>query len=130
MTAVMHPQDMNPAFAEAFNSGNVQQLLALYEEDAVLCADTTGTQHRGKAAISRVLTDLVAIPGKMESWNNFCLACGDIALLRADYVIRDGHGALLAQGSTAEMVRRQPNGDWLYVADHAAAMALPSVLLG
>ena len=33
---VYYPEDMNSAFAEAFNSGNLMALVALYEPRAVL----------------------------------------------------------------------------------------------
>lgn len=128
MTSVVRPHHMNPAFAEAFNSRDIHRLLALYEEDAVLCTDASGTQHRGKAAIARALTGLLTLPGTMESHNNFCLESGGVALLRADYIVLDEQGVVLAQGSTAEIVRQQPTGNWLYLADHAAAMSAPSVL--
>lgn len=126
MTAVTRPQDMNPAFAEAFNSRSLERLLALYEEDAVLCADTSGAEHRGRDAIAQALGALLRLPGTMESRNNFCVVHGALALLRADYVVRDAGGTPIAQGGTAELVRRQAAGHWLYVVDHAAAMALPS----
>lgn len=40
--------------------------------------------------------------------------------------VRPRQGTILVQGSTAEMVRRQARGNRLYVADHAAALAMPS----
>ncbi|MES2939691.1 MAG: nuclear transport factor 2 family protein [Pseudomonadota bacterium] len=128
MTTVTRPQDMTPAFAEAFNSRDLERLLALYEDDAVLCADTSGAEHRGRDAIARALAPLLQLPGTMESRNNFCIVHGALALLRADYVVRNAGGACIAQGGTAELVRRQPAGHWLYVVDHATAMSLPSVL--
>ena len=61
----------------------------------------------------------------MVSRNRFCLPHGDIALLRADWAVLGEGDAVMAQGSTAEVVRRQADGRWLYLIDHAAAHAAP-----
>lgn len=63
----------------------------------------------------------------MLSDNNFCIEYDDIALLRADHAIVDASGATLFSGSSAEVVRRQPDGTWLYIIDHAMGATLPRV---
>jgi ketosteroid isomerase-like protein len=127
MQSVAEPARMNEAFARAFNGRRLEDLLALYEDGAVLCADASGRSHRGKEAIAQALAELLAAPGTMTSVNNFCLQQGDVALLRADWTLHAAGGAVLAQGSSAEVVRRQPDGRWLYVLDHAAGAVLPRV---
>lgn len=122
---VAHPEDMNEAFARAFNSRQMAALLALYEDEAVLRVDTDGPVHQGKAAIAKELQRLLAAPGSMGSTNNFCLQQGAIALLRADWELRRPDGSTLASGSSAEVVRRQPDGRWLYVIDHASGADSP-----
>jgi ketosteroid isomerase-like protein len=116
---------MNEAFARAFNSRDLANLLALYEEDAALRVDDTGATHRGKEAIARELARLLTLPGTMVSLNRFCIQQGDLALLRADHAIRGADGAILVAGSSAEIVRRQADGSWLYVVDHAVGASLP-----
>jgi ketosteroid isomerase-like protein len=63
----------------------------------------------------------------MVSMNNFCVVHHDLALLRADFTLRDGN-KVIASGSTAELVRKQADGSWLYVIDHAAGASIPSVV--
>lgn len=118
---VYWPADMNETFAAIRNSGDVEALLALYEEDARLLVDSSGAGFAGKAAIAEELERLVRMPGKMTSKNTFCVEQGDLALLRADFAIVDEEGTTLYSGFTAEIVRKQPDGTWLYVVDHAGA---------
>ncbi len=118
---VHEPEDMNAAFAAAYNSGDIEQLLALYEPDAIL-APQPGLRAVGLEAIREALLGLLALGGTMRSENLYCLRSGDIALLQGSWTLstanREGEPVELAS-RTAEVVRRQPDGSWLYVADHA-----------
>ena len=117
---VYNPEDMNPAFAEAFNSGNIDDLVALYEPDAVL-VPKPGQLAKGTEAIRAALQELLALGGYMKSENQYALVHGDIALLRAKvHLVGAGPagGRLEINNHTAEVVRRQPDGSWLYILDH------------
>lgn len=127
MNKVTRPAEMNAAFARAFNSREIGNLLALYEKNAVLRVDGTEANHRGSNAIAAELAALLALPGQMTSRNNFCIEHDGIALLRADWSLTGDDGTELAAGSSAEIVRRQPDGSWLYLVDHAMGAALPRV---
>ena len=126
MFKVIMPYEMNQTFARAFNSRDIDNLMALYEERAVLRIDAEKT-FTGKAAIAVELQKLLTMPGKMLSHNNFCIEYGDVALLRADHSIVDTDGATIFSGSSAEVVRRQSDGTWLYIIDHAMGATLPRV---
>ncbi|WP_211851528.1 YybH family protein [Plastoroseomonas hellenica] len=125
--AVTDPRGMNEAFARAFNSRSLDGLLALYEPGAVLRVDGSDRDLSGPGQIADALRGLLQAPGRMTSTNSFCIAQGDLALLRADWEIIDDAGAVVASGSSAELVRRQPDGAWLYVIDHAVGASLPRV---
>jgi uncharacterized protein (TIGR02246 family) len=118
--AIANPEEMNAAFADAVNSGDVERLLALYERDALL-APQPGRRARGTAAIREALLELLALHGRMTSTNVYCMQVADIALLRAEWEFAgrapDGSPVELA-GRSAEVVRRQPDGSWRYVVDH------------
>ena len=124
---VTHPGQMNEAFARAFNSRNMDELLALYEPNAVLRVDGTERTLAGLDAIAGELKQFLQVPGTMTSKNNFCVESGDLALLRADWELSGPDGTAIVSGSSAEVVRRQPDGSWLYVIDHAMGAALPRV---
>lgn len=126
MARVMKPQEMNETFARLVNAGDLNQLLDLYEPNAIMRIDAERTFH-GSAEIAQALRDLLAVPGTMTAHNVFCIEQDEIALLRADYVINDEDGARLLSGRTAEIVRRGADGCWRYVIDHAAGASLPPV---
>ena len=117
---VYDPKDMNAAFAEAYNSGDIENLQALYEPDAVL-VPTMGQVVEGTVAIRVALTQLLALKGRMKSENQYALLHRDIALFRAKVHLvgtaPDG-SSIEIHNHTAEVVRRQPDGRWLYVVDH------------
>lgn len=117
---VYKPEDMNSAFAEAFNSGNIEDLLSLYEPDAVL-VPKPGHVVEGAEAIRAALRELLTLKGTMRSENQYALVHGDIALLRAKVrLVGTGPGGERVEihNHTAEVIRRQPDGTWLYILDH------------
>jgi ketosteroid isomerase-like protein len=118
---------MNETFARAFNSRNLDNLSALYEPGAALRTDGTERTPTGTAEIGAELRLLLLAPGTMVSRNNFCFEHGDLALLRADWALVGEDGTAVASGSSAEVVRRQADGSWLYVIDHATGASLPRV---
>jgi uncharacterized protein (TIGR02246 family) len=117
---VYNPEDVNSAFAEAFNSGNIEDLLSLYEPGAVLVPGP-GQVVQGVEAIRVALEELLALKGRMRSENQYALVHEDIALLRAKvHLVGTGPDGnpLEINNHTAEVVRRQPDGSWLYILDH------------
>ena len=117
---VHNPEQMNSAFAAAFNAGDIEALLALYEPDAVLVPKPSVVVH-GLAAIRAALQEFLALKGHMQSDNVYTLVHGDIALLRAavHLVGTAANGEPLEiRNQTSEVVRRQPDGSWLYILDH------------
>lgn len=123
MPRVTSPREMNETFARLYNSRNLEDLVSLYEPGAVH-VDPTGKTTVG-SAIRAELESLLRLRGTMVSTNSFCLENGDLALLRADWTVTDERGAVVASGSSTEVVRRQADGRWLYVIDHAGGASLP-----
>ena len=72
MFKVNMPHEMNKTFALAFNSRDINNLMALYEEAAVLRIDAEKT-FTGKDSITIELRKLLSLPGQMLSHNNFCI---------------------------------------------------------
>jgi quercetin 2,3-dioxygenase len=120
---VREPQQMNATFAAAYNSGDIENLMALYEPNAVLVPQP-GLRAIGLAAIREALLGLLGQKGKMQSENVYCIRTGDLALLQASWKLSaigaDGKPFELSS-RTAEVVRQQPDESWLYVVDHAFA---------
>ena len=75
---------MNAAFAAAVSSGDVEQLLALYEPDALL-APQPGLRARGTTELRAALGELLTLGGTMESRNVYCMRVDDLALLQGEW---------------------------------------------
>lgn len=119
MYLVSNPGDMNRTFAEAFNSRRLENMLALCEADSILMPDESDRSLRGLPEISTEWRKLLQLPGTLVSHNNFCVQHGELALLRADWHVIARDGSIMMTGSSAEIIRRQADGRWLYVIDHA-----------
>jgi ketosteroid isomerase-like protein len=126
MFRVDTPESFNDTWARAFNTRQMDNILSLYEDDAIL-ADPTRFA-RGKTAIAELLQGFMGVPGTIQGRNSFCLQLDDLALLRADWKLTAPDGTIAVAGSSAEIIRRQPDGRWLYVIDHAAGSSIPAVI--
>jgi ketosteroid isomerase-like protein len=117
---VKKPEDVAQAFAEAFNSGNIECVLEFYETNAVM-APERGKLAQGTAALRDALNTFLAVGGKMTMKSRYCIQTGDLALTSLDWTLRastgDGNKEEL-HGSSIEVIRRQPDGRWLYVIGH------------
>jgi len=117
---VESPAQMNGIFAVAYNSGAVENLLALYEPQAVLVT-RVGESLIGLEAIKSELQNLLKLGGEMTSENQYAFQMENIALLRAKFVLKTTTpkgDPLEITGNTSEVVRQQSDGRWLYIIDH------------
>lgn len=117
---VWKPENMNAAFADAYNSGNIDQVLALYEPNSIH-VHSNGSLEIGIHSFRHTLEELLLLKGTMISTNLYCIPFENIAMLRARFTLQTTgpHGQpLVLQGHTSEIVRQQPDGSWLYIVDH------------
>ena len=112
-------RDVHPEFVEAFNAGNLDGLLALYEPGATMVPQP-GQFVTGTDAIREVLGGFLALKGMIAITTRTVVPAGEVVLLHGDWRISgtgpDGN-ALDLGGRTSEVVRRQPDGTWRYVID-------------
>jgi len=117
---VRNPEEMNTAFAKAYNSGSIENLLALYESSSIHVHPNGEIQH-GIHSFQQTLVELLQWKGVMVSHNIYCIPFENIALLRAHFILNtvdpDGN-PIQMQGHTTEIVRKQPDGSWKYIVDH------------
>ena len=116
------PEQMHGLFEQAFNAGDIESLMALYEPDAVLVPQP-GAVAEGTAAIRESLRWFLDRGGRIALDTKLVLRSGDLAFLANRWKLT---GATMPDGSpaelgaaTAEVARRQPDGTWLYVIDNA-----------
>jgi uncharacterized protein (TIGR02246 family) len=116
------PEQMHDLFEQAFNAGDLNALMALYEPDAALIPQP-GATAEGTAAIRESLRWFLDRGGRIALDTKLVVRVDDLALLSNRWSLS---GATMPDGSpaelgatTAEVARRQPDGTWLYVIDNA-----------
>jgi ketosteroid isomerase-like protein len=80
-------QEFASDFARAYSSGQLDAVLAMYTQDAVL-VDAHGIEHRGKTSIAKVLRSGLDAGAVMSSKPKQCVEYGDIAVLRNDFDVK------------------------------------------
>jgi uncharacterized protein (TIGR02246 family) len=114
------PEDLDRLFAERMNAGDLDGLVSLYEGGATLVR-TNGTPATGHAAIRAELQGILGAKPRLVMNVKMVRRGGDnIAVLYNDW-----HGTATTaagkrdelRGCAIEVVRRQPDGRWLYVVD-------------
>ena len=108
------PQDLHTLFLDAFNRGDVDALVALYEPNALLV--TGKGPALGHDAIRKAYEKIVADGAHMKLTTETVLEFGGgLAVLHASWTYHRGGSA--SAGLSTEVVRRQGDGSWLFVID-------------
>jgi len=114
------PAEIHRLFEHAFNLGDVEALVALYEPNAVLVV--AGHDVIGRESIREALQNLLPRRGLMTLETRAVVVSQEgLAVLHGGWVIEPptGMGAELAtRGLSAEVVRKQQDGTWLFVIDN------------
>lgn len=128
MKGVTRPEEIDSEFATAVHRGDLDQLCALHEDDAVVIAPPgeqgAGGRRDGLPAIRDHLAALLAMQPRMTILASQAHTKGDLPLLsshwRATVALANGrHAELEAHGS--ELARRQPDGGWRHIIDNPEA---------
>jgi ketosteroid isomerase-like protein len=110
------PDEFPACFAEAFSSGDLNQVLSCYWPDAVL-VDREGYEHHGIQAIALVLRPLLMLRASMSIKPRFVIQQGATALLRNDFSVLQG-GKVVFESSSVEVIGRDGDGLWKLLLDH------------
>jgi uncharacterized protein (TIGR02246 family) len=114
------PAEIHTLFRNAFNIGDVEALVALYEPDAILVVD--GKSVSGREEIRKAFENILLARGRMTLETRAVVESQQgLAVLHGGWVIEraTGTGAeLMTRGLSTEVVRRQPDGTWLFVIDN------------
>ena len=117
------PEEVDQLFVQAFSAGNLEALVALYEPDAVLVPQS-GKVVTGREAIREALQGSLTLCGEFRLEVKSVVGTGDLALVRSDWsLVGTAPGGCLVNlsGRASEVLRRQPDGSWLYVIDNPFA---------
>jgi uncharacterized protein (TIGR02246 family) len=107
------------AWLEAYNAGDVEKIVALYEEDAVLMPPHAPVAH-GRAAIRAFLSadtaGATAAGIKLVPGTSTAGVAGDTGWESGTFTVTNASGATVDSGSYLS-VSRKSNGKWLYYRD-------------
>lgn len=119
MIRVENLEEFPSVFQDAFNAGDLDGLVSLYEPDAVFVPGL-GQAAIGSASIREVLAGFLAAKGRFELELKCRHQVGDIALGILEWKLEgaglDGNSVKLG-GFVAAVLRRQDDGYWLVIID-------------
>jgi len=114
------PAEIHILFRSAFNRGDIEALIALYEPNAILVVD--GNTVSGRDNIRKALESVLLRRGRMMLETHSVIESQQgFALLHGAWVVEPATGMgseLVTRGLSAEVVRKQPDGTWLFVIDN------------
>jgi ketosteroid isomerase-like protein len=116
MNLPKNAKDVHAALAEAFNTGDINIVMSIYDGTGVIVPGS-GIPVSGKEFEEEV-RGLLSIKGKMEIKTVYCVQTGNIAVGRSEWSITD-NGEVKVSAKGVEVMRQQADGNWRIIIDHA-----------
>ena len=115
------PREASKLFETRFGAGDLDGLMELYEDDAVF-TNARGA-HIGSEAVREVLAGYISTGASITMNESVAFEAGDLALVHWSWTM-DFPDGRQAEGATAEVLRRQPDGSWKFLIDNPDGPAL------
>ena len=119
-------------FQNCVRSGDVEGALSSFHEDA-LYVSQPGNVVKGKAEIRKALEFLCGMRPDLQAQRSVSFETGEIAAWLDEWTLKatTPEGVKLdMNGTSSDIMKRLPNGNWVYLVDNpygsAALAALPS----
>jgi uncharacterized protein (TIGR02246 family) len=114
------PEDAVQEFFRAFNQGDIEAVMAVYEPQAVIVAQP-GQVAEGQAAVREALNGFLAMKPTLTPQRNAMVTAGDLALSIVNWTLKgtgqDGQPVQM-EGTSTDVLRKQADGRWLYAIDN------------
>jgi ketosteroid isomerase-like protein len=114
------PADSVAQFVGAMNRGDLDAALKLYEPGASLVVEP-GRVATGLPALREALAQFLVLRPTLTTEKHHIVEAGDVALYCAQWSLsgRDpGGNPVQLSGRAADVLRRQPDGNWLIAVDN------------
>jgi len=111
------PEDVHAALADAFNTGDVNTVMSMYDSNGIIVPEPDKPVS-GKAKFEEAVKGILTIKGKMQINTVYCLQAGDVAVGRSEWNITEGKEVKIS-AKGVELMKQQPDGTWKIVIDHA-----------
>jgi ketosteroid isomerase-like protein len=117
------PEDVSRLIGETVTSGDIDAALSLYEPEATFAMPTGFGEGSvtGLDDLRGAISGFLAMGPELKVNAEKTLLSGDTALVIGNWTLkgRDAEGNDVdASGRYADVVRRQPDGSWLFVIDN------------
>ena len=114
------PEQVLESIVTGINSGDLDDLMPLYESDAAFASEPGSLAH-GAPGISQALTGFISMNGELDLEVTRVLEVDDLALVTGVWSFNgtgpDGEPVQLA-ARNADVLRRQGDGSWRFVIDN------------
>ena len=110
-------KDVHKSLAAAFNTGDLNTVMSIYDGSGIIVPEPNKPVS-GKEKFEAAVQGILSIKGKMEIKTVYCLEMGDVAVGRSEWSITDGNEIKVA-AKGIEVLKRQPDGTWKVLIDHA-----------
>ena len=112
---------------KAVNQGNLEAALACYESDAILIVQP-GQMATGKKAIREAFAGFIAMQLAITTETYKIIQTGDLALFTSKWsatgAAPNGGAVKKMDGTSSDVLRRQPDGQWLIAIDNPFGAAI------
>jgi uncharacterized protein (TIGR02246 family) len=117
------PEDLHPSLTEAYNAGDLEAMLSLYDPKAVFVIKP-GRVTEGPAELRAALQRVIDLRGRLTIDPHVFVRSDDVVLVLGRFTLtgtrRDGRPVAL-ESRFADVLRRQPDGRWLMAVDNGFA---------
>jgi ketosteroid isomerase-like protein len=113
MHSATTPEQLARNFVQAFNHGDLETILSLFEPDALL-APQPGQTVSGADGLRGALAGFLGLNASFDLTLRRVLSTGDMALIIGDWRLAEAGLA----GTTADVAHRDAAGVWRYVIDN------------
>jgi len=113
------PAEVHELFTRYFSAGNLEALLSLYEPEATM-VPMGASPVSGPEGIRAALNGFLALKPQLDLTSKKIVQADDIALVLSSWTLKGtdaNRQPIEMAGQTSDVVRRQPDGTWLFVID-------------
>ncbi len=109
------PGDVPTCFDSAFNCGDVEAVLALFDEPATMRMTNHQVIEADRASLRIAFTQLLSLRPQIQNTVRSVLCCDDVALVLMDWTITMQNPAgqeQIDRGTATQVMKRRANGSW------------------
>jgi len=121
------PEDVSRRLVALLQAGDLEAVTALYEDEAVFV--DTGTEYQGSDRIRAAFRAFTESGLSLQLNDSTVFVAGDLALVHWSWTVTRPDRPPI-EGISAEVMRRQPAGEWKFVIDNSDGSAVMGLAPG